>query len=223
MHTLENPTRVKAFDFAQLKAEGQDGLEAGQYSAYAAVFNNVDSYGERLIPGAFEETLADWKASGDPVPAIYSHQWSDPFAHIGFVTDIAEDEHGLRYTAQLDTDDPYAMKVYKLLKGRRLRQQSFGFDIIGAQETKVDDRWVMDITKVKLFEVGPCLVGVNQETSLFDVKSSRQAPSGQGSNTASAPSEEPASKPDEAPASKGLSPASIRLLANTLSLPSEED
>lgn len=218
MHTLENPRRVKAFDFANLKAEGQDGLKAGQFSAYAAVFNNVDSYGERLIPGAFEETLDAWKASGDPIPVIWSHQWADPFAHIGYVLEIAEDEHGLRYVAEIDTEDPYSAKAYKLLKGRRVKQQSFGFDIEGIQETKVDDRWVMDITKVKLFEVGPCLVGVNQETSLVEVKSTAQGTRGPGTTTASAPSQGSDSTPSDAPASKGLSPASIRMLADSLSL-----
>ena len=43
----------------KLKAGPDDGLEDGQFEAYAAVFGKKDSYGDVIIPGAFADTLTD--------------------------------------------------------------------------------------------------------------------------------------------------------------------
>jgi hypothetical protein len=56
---------------------------AGEFEALVAVFGNVDKGGDRIMPGAFTKTLAAWRASGDPVPVIWSHDWNTPDAHIG--------------------------------------------------------------------------------------------------------------------------------------------
>lgn len=216
--------RSKAFTPALFKAEGQtapDGskLGPGEFLALAAVFDVIDSYGDRIIKGAFTETLAAWKDSGDPIPVIWQHLWGDPNAHIGYVVDAWETDEGLLYKGKLDIEDnPFALQVYKLMKGRRVTQQSFGFDVIDGRSVTEEGRDVFEITRVHLYEVGPCLVGVNQATNLLDIKSGSVAPgsgttepSGQVTPAAVAPSEAPGSVP-EATASKGLSPASIQLI-----------
>lgn len=218
--------RHKAFAQVAFKAEGDDAgdgskLKAGQFIATAAVFGNVDSYGERMMPGAFTETLAEWAASGNVLSVIYQHNWSDPFANIGAVEVISETADALVYRGQLDLDDPFSMKVYKLMKGRRVTQQSFGFDILDAAEVVEDGKSIYEIRKVHLYEVGPCLVGVNQATELLDIKSSGASaataaevePSGQEKPAAS---DDAASVPQpdsisDSPASKSLSPASVML------------
>lgn len=228
--------RFHAFQSRILKAEGSDGLKEGEFIATASVFDNVDSYGEVMRKGAFAASLSEHEASGDPFPVIFQHNWSDPFANIGAVDWIKEDEatNALLYKGVVDMDNPFAAQVYRLMKGRRIVQQSFGFDVIRGESVKMDERWVYEISEVKLFEVGPCLVGVNQSTELLGIKSSsgaaiRPAPgtaeSGQATPPAAsapeAPSQasEPGSAPVEAPASsKGMSPASVLLLADSLTL-----
>ena len=214
----------KDYTSPRLYAEGDtapDGstLQAGQFVALAAVFDNIDSYGDRLIKGAFADTLSEWSASGDPIPVIYQHAWGDPFLHIGYVLSAQETDTGLLYKGQIDIEDnPTAAQVYRLMKGRRLKQQSFGFDVIDGMSVVEDERPVFEITKVRLYEVGPCLVGVNQATNLLDIKSGSVAPgsgatepSGQVTPAADAPSVAPVSEP-EASARKGFSPASIQLI-----------
>ncbi len=231
---LATPDRLKTFQPQAFKSVGQalsDGtkLEDGEFVAIASVFGNIDSYGERLVKGAFADTLAEWAASGDPIPVIWQHAWGNPEAHIGEVLSIEETDEGLVYKGRLDLDEPFAAKVYKLMKARRITQQSFGFDVLDAREITEEGKSIFEITKVKLYEVGPCLVGVNQSTDLLDIKSTRAAalaaaeqPTSQTPPAASAPSEEPASAPAEAPASKGLSPASVRLLADINELDLED-
>ena len=166
--------RTKAVP-VKVKADATDGLEDGQFDALVSVFGNVDSYGDVVMPGAFADTLAEWKASGNPIPVLWSHQIGDPDSHIGYVVDAVETEKGLQVRAQLDLDEPKAAKVYKLLKGRRVTQFSFSYDVIeGAyveQNVDGETKSHYELRKIKLYEVGPTLIGANQDTELIDVKS----------------------------------------------------
>jgi len=222
---LDAPQRtVKSFAHTRFKAVGEtvDGatLAEGEFIALASVFGNVDRYGERIVKGAFTQTLEEWRAKGDPIPVIWQHQWSDPNAHIGIVLEAEETDEGLLYKGKIDIDEnPLAAQVYRLMKGRRVTQQSFGFDVHEGVEVKEDDRWIFEIRRLSLWEVGPCLVGVNQATELREIKS-RSLANGEGAQRPSdelaagdGSSETPGSTPEESSASKGLSPAS-RLLAD---------
>ena len=54
----------------QIKAGPDDGLADGQFTAYASVFGNKDSYGDVVVPGAFADDLAAWKDSGQHIPVL---------------------------------------------------------------------------------------------------------------------------------------------------------
>jgi HK97 family phage prohead protease len=168
---------VRTKDFtARVKAAGvADGLAEGQFTALVSVFGNEDSVGDIVRPGAFTETLADWQAKGDPIPVIWSHAWGDPFAHVGTVLKATETLQGLEVTGQIDDLDtnPTAAQVYRLLKGRRVTQFSFAYDVgEGAWVSDDQHPWggYYELRRVKLHEVGPCLVGANQETELIAAK-----------------------------------------------------
>ncbi|MFF5451872.1 HK97 family phage prohead protease [Streptomyces sp. NPDC012950] len=161
---------------ARVKAAGTaDGLAEGQFVALVSVFGNEDSVGDVVRPGAFTDTLAAWTAKGDPIPVIWSHDWSDPFSHIGTVVKAVETLQGLEVTGQIDDLDtnPTAQQVYRLLKGRRVTQFSFAYDVQeGAWVSDDTHPWggYYELRRLKLHEVGPCLVGANQETELLAAK-----------------------------------------------------
>ena len=166
---------------ASVKAAGSaDGLEEGQFDALVSVFGNEDSMGDVVVPGAFKDDLARWKSAGDPLPVIWSHDWSDPFSHIGHVVKAEETDDGLQVRGQIDMDNPKAVQVYRLLKGRRVTQFSFAYDVLDAGWSKKaddgkDDDEVYELRKLKVHEVGPCLLGANQETELLAVKARQLA------------------------------------------------
>lgn len=176
MRTMEVTAKVKAAGVA-------DGLAEGQFVALVSVFNNEDSYGDVVRPGAFTQTLQEWAAKGDSIPVIWSHQWSDPFAHIGHVIKAVETLQGLEVTAQiddLDGDDANetAKQVYRLLKGRRVTQFSFAYDVAEGAWVKDDEHpWggYYELRRLDLHEVGPCLIGVNRETELLAAKAATLA------------------------------------------------
>ena len=47
-----------------------------------------DSYGDVVAPGAFTDTIADWKARGETMPVLYGHRMDDPDYFIGGVKDM---------------------------------------------------------------------------------------------------------------------------------------
>lgn len=165
----------KTFD-VEIKAVGPaTGPEAGTFTAIVSAFDNVDLGGDRVLKGAFTETLAAWESKGDPLPVIWSHQWENPEAHIGYVTAAAETDAGLEIKAKLDVERPYAAQVHHLLVNRRVTQFSFGYF---AKDTQlVEDPelgTVREIKSLDVFEVGPTLVGMNPATQLLEAASALQ-------------------------------------------------
>lgn len=161
----------------RIKAAGEhEGTEDGVFEAIVAAYN-VDSVGDKITPGAFAETLDEWQKSGDPIPVLWSHMSHDPEYHIGEVIEAKETDEGLWVKARIDLDDdsPKARKVYSLLKARRVTQFSFAYEVeegawVDEQKDGETDGYY-ELRKLKLFEVGPTLVGANQATELLDVKS----------------------------------------------------
>jgi HK97 family phage prohead protease len=173
VRTMEVTAKVKAAGTA-------DGLAEGQFTALVSVFNNEDSYGDVVRPGAFTQTLSEWSAKGDDIPVIWAHQWSDPFSHIGRVVKAVETLQGLEVTGQIEDleDNKTAAQVYRLLKGRRVTQFSFAYDVgEGGWITDDEHPWggYYELRRLDLHEVGPCLLGVNRETELLAAKAARLA------------------------------------------------
>jgi HK97 family phage prohead protease len=154
----------------QLKAGPDDGLAEGQFTAYASVFGNIDSYGDIVVKGAFASDLQRWEASGNNIPLLFGHNMSDPDFNIGHIVAAEEDEVGLKVTAQLDLESPKAKQVYRMLKGRRIDQMSFAYDVLDGAKAQKDGEDVYEIRDLKLYEVSVVTVGANSETEVLAVK-----------------------------------------------------
>lgn len=159
----------------QVKAFGEDGgLQPGQFVAYAAVFETLDSDGDSIKKGAFSETLKDWKLSGAPIPVLWGHDMSDMHNNIGHVVEAEEDDFGLKVTAQLDLDHPNGKQAHRLIEQKRVTDLSFAFDIV---EHKVvhaenpDENSYMELLKMNLHEVSVVPIGANRDTEFLAVKS----------------------------------------------------
>ena len=169
-----------------------DGPE-GTFEAIVSVFGNVDHDGEVVTAGAFADTLEEWKASGDPIPVVFSHQWANLDAHVGTVNPAdavelmpgsgdarlaeagLEDNGGLFVRGQLDlgTDDtpePFARRLWKRLKSRRIKEWSFGFGLKASSPRDPDEAGFLNLDAVDLFELGPTLKGANPATATLTTK-----------------------------------------------------
>jgi hypothetical protein len=107
--------RHSEFNLGEIKFAAGDGAEARTFSGYGAVFNNVDSYGDVIDPGAFKKTLSEAKKS-DAWPAMLLQHGgfgfnADDMTPIGIWTEMDEDENGLKITGKL-ADTQRGNEVY---------------------------------------------------------------------------------------------------------------
>jgi len=161
--------RVKSCPAKVKVAEASDAPE-GQFTALVSVFGTVDSVKDVVMPGAFTKSLAGYAEKGSPIPVVWSHDWDDPFSHIGYTTSAQETEAGLEVTGQLDLDNPKAAQVYRLLKGGRIKDFSFAYDVKDAAGATKDGEDITELRELDVFEVGPTLVGAHRGTELLDIK-----------------------------------------------------
>lgn len=151
----------------QIKA----GKDEGTFEAYASTFTREpDSYGDVVVPGAFEGTLKEWGDSDNVIPILWGHNMSDPDYNVGGVVEAHEDDHGLYVKGQLDLDDAKAAKVYRLIKGKRVNQMSFAYDVLDEGTVEEDGRKVNELRAVRLHEISIVPLGANSDTEIIAVK-----------------------------------------------------
>jgi HK97 family phage prohead protease len=155
------PAQFKALD---------DEQEQGIFEAVVSVFDNVDKVNDRVIKGAFADSLKAWAESGDPIPVIWNHEWDDLDAHVGKVLEAKEIDQGLWIKGQMDLEEDFARRLFRKLKERRIKEFSFGYEIKERAFVEEDGRTVNELRVLDLFEVGPTLKGANPDTQLLGVK-----------------------------------------------------
>jgi HK97 family phage prohead protease len=139
----------------------------GIFEAYASVFGNVDSHRERVMPGAFKRSLAEWKAAGKSIPLLWSHKFDDLDAHLGSILEAYEDDRGLFVRGQLDLDIPAAKRVYAKMRRRLLEHFSFAFEVRDSRPAKDGYR---ELLELRILEVSVVFLGANPEAELLAVK-----------------------------------------------------
>lgn len=154
----------------QFKAAGDDG---GRIVAYAATFDREpDSYGDVIAPGAFKNTLEDWKESGNVIPLLFGHRTDDPSMNIGGVDAIKEDERGLRIEATFDKDSETAQYVRRLVLEKRLSKLSFAYDVLDQGTIVLDDgREANELREIKLYEISLVPIPANGHAEVVEAKS----------------------------------------------------
>lgn len=161
----------------QFKAGPQDGLAEGEFLVYPSTFTREpDAYGDVVAKGAFLDDIEAWKSSGNVLPGLYGHRMDDPDYFVAGAVEEGEDEHGWWVKGAFDLENPKAVQVYRLVKGRRLNQLSFAYDVIDEAEVDLDDgRKANELRKLKRYEFSFVPVGANQDTSVVAVKSAAEA------------------------------------------------
>lgn len=164
--------KIKTLPIGQVKAGPEDGLADGQFLVYPSTFTRKrDAYGEVVAKGAFLEDIARWEESGNTLPGLYGHRMDDPDYFVAAALEQGEDEHGWWVKGEFDLDSPKGPQVYRLVKGRRITQLSFAYDVLesGRSEDENGDA-VEELRKLRVYEFSFVPVGANQDTSVVAVK-----------------------------------------------------
>lgn len=153
--------------------ETEDG--SGIFEGYASVFGNVDSYGDKVMPGAFTKSLAkSFPDDGAGIPCYWSHRMDDPEFILGKTVSAVEDEHGLKVRVSLDLDNPKAAAAYRALKAGTVNQMSFAYEVVDSHfipDNGAKYGGVNELRELNIFEVSVVQIGANTATSIDMVKS----------------------------------------------------
>ena len=156
---IERPFEVKAID------------DEGVFSGYGSVFGNVDSYKEIVAPGAFADSLAEWKNSGRLPPVLWQHRAGEP---VGPYLEMFEDTHGLFTKGQLLVNDVVRAKEARaLMKAKAVNGLSIGFVVRDDSFDRVTG--IRTLKKVDLWEVSIVTFPANPAAQIANVKSAIDA------------------------------------------------
>ena len=140
--------------------------DEGTFEGYGSIFGNVDSYGEKVAPGAFVESLAKHRREGSSVLMLWNH---DPYSPIGVWEDLAEDAKGLWGKGRLLMDIQRAREVYSLAKNNAIGGLSIGY-----RELDTDQEGnIRLLKKIDLYEISPVTFPANRRARIEGVKSER--------------------------------------------------
>lgn len=134
---------------------------SGQFSGLAAGFNNVDSWGDKIVPGAFLQQIVD---QGVTVPILWQHNTDWP---IGKTTDMYENNRGLQVTGQLALATTQGKDAYEVLKADIPMGLSIGFNALD-YSYEGDVRVLSDI---ELWEISLVTFPANDKARVTSVKS----------------------------------------------------
>jgi len=154
---------MKTKDFA---LQVKDLSEDGTFEGYGSIFGNVDSYGEKVMPGAFAESLTRHQREGSNVLMLWQHNPNEP---IGVWEDLAEDAKGLWGKGRLILTVQRAREIYELLKAKAIRGLSIGYREV---ETEPDGN-IRLLKKLDLYEISPVSFPANRRACVDAVKSER--------------------------------------------------
>jgi HK97 family phage prohead protease len=122
--------------------------------------------GDIIRPGAFAETIREWRAKAAKVPVVFSHQSDDPTKYISEVdpAQLEETPIGLEARGILYLDEPTAQKVHRQLVRKTLTAWSFGYIVRQAKRLAEGSR--------EMLRVQPTICGAGT-TATLDIKTDR--------------------------------------------------
>jgi HK97 family phage prohead protease len=138
---------------AEIKATG----DAGEFTCYASVFDNLDSYADRVAKGAFADDL---RARGNTRPLLWQHNTEEP---IGII-ELQEDAHGLRGRGKFVLAVQRARECHELLKAGAISGMSIGYQTLKSRSLRDGSR---ELVSVRLFECS-CVTHAANELAIVD-------------------------------------------------------
>jgi len=140
--------------------------EAGHFSGYGSVYNNVDRGGDTIMPGAFKGALEKFQ-SGKKPKMLWQH---DPANVIGVWDAMKSDDRGLKLEGRLLTDIGKAKEVHALMKAGALDGLSIGYKALDYDYETSDNGRVRKLKEIELWEVSVVTFPMNAEATVTDVK-----------------------------------------------------
>lgn len=161
---------TKSFSGVQFKAAASDD---GIVEAIVSVFGNVDSYNERVMPGAFAASIAEKLPKG-----VWMHDWMQPVAKTleareldpgdALLPEGIKNLGGLYVKAQFNLETQIGKESFSNIKAGIIDEFSIGYSV--KKWAYDEETGVWDLIELGLYEWSPVLVGANRATALVSAK-----------------------------------------------------
>lgn len=158
--------------YKSIKTDYKVNEDLGEVEAYVSVFGNVDSYGDRVIYGAFAESISQKMPK-----LVWQHDLQQPIGKTVHAEEIeAGDprlpEHlrdfGALYVKGLfNLNTTGGRDAYEHIKFGSVDEYSFGYEEV---ETTPQPDGTKDLLKLNIIEWSPVTVGANPLTMTGNVK-----------------------------------------------------
>lgn len=136
--------------------------QQGGFYGYASTFD-VDDMGDCILPGAFSNTIKDWKKKSRMPPLLWQHEHG---CVIGVIEDLCEDAKGLVIKGRLLLELSKAREVRAMLRENAVNGMSIGFAV--KKSKKIGN--TRYIEEIKLYECSVVTVPANQEAGVTECK-----------------------------------------------------
>ena len=157
--------------FISIKSDDFNAKEM-TFSGYGAYFGNIDSYGDIIAKGAFQDAITEIAKTGN-YPAMLSQHGLDSYTPVGIYTLIKEDEKGLDVEGKL-ADTQEGRDLYALMKMTprpAIKGLSIGFRVTEAEYPKGIKGCERIIKSVDLMEISIVTFPANEKATITNVKS----------------------------------------------------
>lgn len=148
-------------DFA---LEVKNLTEDGTFEGYGSVFGNLDSYGERVMPGAFSKSLAKHAKDKTFPLMLWQH---NPDYPIGVWEELAEDKKGLFGRGRLLRGVQKADEAHIIMRNGAIRGLSIGYSVVKSEP----DGNNRNLLELDLWEISPVTFAANDKARITAVKS----------------------------------------------------
>lgn len=138
----------------------------GMFEGYGSTFNNVDNGGDRVLPGAFQKSLARKGAGG--IKLLRDH---DRGKIAGKWLEMREDDNGLYCKGKIFAETDIGKETLFLMREKQLTALSIGYRTIRAQYSDAaGDDDIRDLMEVDLWEVSVVPFPMNDMAQIRAVK-----------------------------------------------------
>lgn len=150
--------------------------DEGTITGYGSTFGGApDSYGDIIVRGAFQETIAKGGRNGNGIVMLWNHDAKEP---IGKWHNVSENEKGLKMEGKLVMEVARAREAYALAKEKVVQGLSIGWDFIRDKDGRVEkDAVEIDekkrtryLKRVELFEVSLVTFPANTRATITGTK-----------------------------------------------------
>jgi len=139
--------------------------QPGMIEGYGSVFSNEDYYGDIVAPGAFTQSLMDWKQRGRLPNMLWQH---DPGVPIGVWKEMRQDDIGLYCVGQLLLKVQAGQEAYEYALAGAVDGLSIGFETI--ERTWNSETETRTLTIIDLWEVSMATFPANDLARIDGVK-----------------------------------------------------